>query len=141
LSSPYDHEILLLVLMIPLIRLAGYREIPTIPLRPPHGQLKLVCQSRSFTGGFDKHYSTTLFWDAKPLHSLETEYFMMTVVWWQNSAIDAPKISDLESFSELKYIVKYIVRGTSPSISRPHAVSVLPIVPLFKPDLTPATAC
>jgi hypothetical protein len=61
----------------------------------------------------NERYPNTLFWDAKPRHSLKIEYFMMTVVWRQNRAIDANKTtSDLESFSELKYIV----RGTSPSI-------------------------
>jgi len=62
---------------------------------------------------------------------------MMTVVQRQNYAIDANKPTlDLESFSEWKYGV----RGTSLSIYRLYAVSVLPIAPLFNPDLTPATA-
>jgi len=60
---------------------------------------------------------------------------MMTVVWRQNRTIDANKPTlDLES-SELKYIV----RGALPSIYRLYAVSLLPIAPLRKFDLTPAT--
>jgi len=79
------------------------------------------------TGGFDKHYSTALFWGTKPLHSLKTGYFMMTVVQRQNYAIDANKPTlDLESFSEWKYGV----RGTSLSIYRLTLTHITHISPL-----------